>query len=69
MCEWASMMPGVTHLPWPSMTSAPAGGARLAPTATILPWSKTTVPLSICWPVAVSTVAPTMAVNRPGRGR
>src|SRR5690242_7116380 len=31
-CECTSMMPGVTYLPWPSMTVAPAGVSTLWPT-------------------------------------
>ncbi len=61
------MIPGVTHLPWPSMTVAPAGTATSLPTATILPPENTTVPPSICSPVAVRTVAPTTAVGAEGR--
>ncbi len=63
------MMPGVTHLPVPSMIVTPAGRAvSEPPTATILPSANTITPFSIRWPVAVRIVAPRMAVGRDGRG-
>ena len=38
------MIPGVTHLPVPSMTVAPAGAATSAPSATTLPSANSTDP-------------------------
>ena len=67
-CEWASMMPGVTYLPAPSMTFAPAGTATSAPTAAILPSRMTIVPFGIVAPDAVMIVAFVMATSRPAAG-
>src|ERR1700688_2182977 len=62
-----SMIPGVTYLPVPSMTSAPsAGGATFAPTATILPLRKRIEPLRITGPAAVSRVTLRISVARLG---
>ena len=38
MCECGSMMPGITHLPVPSITVAPAGAERFFPICAILPF-------------------------------
>ena len=79
VCECASMMPGVTCLPRPSTSSAPAGALRLLPTAVILPSTARTsafsrIPAGPC----VQTVAPrtttalgdaTGPSSRAGRGR
>src|SRR2546426_12325570 len=56
-CEWSSTSPGVTYLPVPSTTTAPAGASTFAPTATIRPSLSTIEPLGISWPVAVMIVA------------
>jgi hypothetical protein len=42
-----SMMPGVTHLPRPSITVAPAGAATVWPTETDLALGNSTEPFSI----------------------
>ena len=39
ICEWLSIIPGVTNLPMPSITSA-SSTSRLAPTAFISPSEK-----------------------------
>jgi hypothetical protein len=63
------MIPGVTHLPRPSITRALDGTAMEAsPTAAMRPSAMTTTPSSICSPVAVSTVAWTIAVACAGSG-
>ena len=41
------MMPGVTYLPVPSMTSASAGALTVAPTAAIFPFCSRIAPLRI----------------------
>ena len=62
--EWASMIPGVTHLPVPSISCAPHGEARSGPpTAWTMPSAKTTVPSLICWPSPLKTVAWRMTVG------
>ena len=37
MCEWQSMMPGITYWPLASMMVAPAGTITFSPTSAILP--------------------------------
>ena len=37
MCEWQSMIPGVTWRPRPSMTTAPSGACRSKPTCETFP--------------------------------
>ena len=49
--------PGVTNLPLPSITVAPAGTSTDAPTATITPSFTRIVPLATTGPAAVSSVA------------
>src|SRR6202022_4901181 len=44
MCECVSMMPGVTYLPVPSMTTASAGAVTEVPTAAIFPSRSSTDP-------------------------
>src|SRR5262249_21034184 len=61
MCEWASISPGETNLPVPSITSAPEGTFTLTPIALILPFCSTIVPFWIVPRVAVSSVALRMA--------
>src|SRR6266550_689901 len=57
-CECVSMIPGVTHLPVPSTTTASEGGAStVAPTATMRPSRSRIDPPAISWPVAVMIVA------------
>src|SRR5213593_5074779 len=55
--ECVSIRPGVTYLPVPSTTAAPAGASTLAPTATMRPSLNRTDPLRISWPAAVMSVA------------
>ena len=56
-------MPGVTHLPRASITSAPAGTATFGPAATMRPLRMTTVPPGIGSPPSPSaTVPPVMAM-------
>src|ERR1035437_1481898 len=52
-CEWSSMMPGVTYFPVPSMTTAPAGAATVAPTETTLPSCMRIAPFRVRGPAAV----------------
>ena len=47
VCEWQSMMPGVTCLPAPSTTRAPAGGGIEPPALTIFPPTARRSPFSI----------------------
>jgi hypothetical protein len=58
MCEWASMMPGVTNRPPASMTvaSSPAAGGSV-PTYSMAPPRSSSAPPSMRWPAAVRTVA------------
>jgi len=62
--ECASISPGVTNLPVPSITRAPAGTATLAslPSAAIAPPDSTIVPPSTTLPVAVMIVAWRIAI-------
>src|ERR1700733_1263736 len=61
-----SMIPGVTHRPWASMTSAPVGADKFCPTALTRPLTmRTSVPSSRV-PVPVSTVA--LRINVGGLG-
>src|SRR5690349_12668844 len=62
-------MPGVTHLPWPSMTTAPAGASTDAPTATSLPSRMSRAPLRMTGPAAVRMFTLRMTVGRDGNGR
>ena len=62
------MMPGVTYLPVPSMTFAPAGTGTSAPTAAILPSRMTIVPFSIVPLDAVMIVAFVIATSLPAAG-
>ena len=62
MCEWASMMPGITNIPSASITSAPAGTSTLAPTSAIFPSRIRIAPGDRIPPVTVSTVAPRITV-------
>jgi hypothetical protein len=66
--ECASTIPGITYLPLPSMTRAPAGTATLAPTAAIFPSRITTVPREIVPFEAVMIVALVIATRRPAGG-
>jgi len=47
MCEWQSMMPGVTNWPVASITTASAGAFRVPPTAAIFPSLIKMSPLSM----------------------
>src|SRR5713101_1025173 len=47
MCEWQSMMPGMTYLPEPSRMVAPAGAAILSPMAAIFPSWRRIEPLIV----------------------
>ncbi len=62
------MIPGVTHLPAPSTTAAPAGASTVWPTAAILPPCISTEPRSMRSPAAVSTVALVIRTGWEGRG-
>src|SRR5215471_7745596 len=62
------MMPGVTHFPVPSMTSASGGSVTVVPTAVTLPFCSTIDPRSIAGPAAVRIVALRMTVARAGAG-
>jgi hypothetical protein len=68
MCECVSMMPGVTHLPLASMTTASDGALTFVPTAATLPSRSSTEPFVIAGPVAVRIVAFRMSVVRDGSG-
>ena len=57
-----SIRPGVTHLPDASMLVAPAGTARLVPTAAIRPSRMSTVALLIFGPDTGYTVPPVIAM-------
>src|SRR5439155_6718810 len=59
----ASIIPGMTTLPRASITRAPAGACTSRPTAAILPFSTTTVPLSMTPRVNVSSLPPVMAIT------
>src|SRR4051812_3804561 len=62
------MMPGVTYLPAPSMTTAPAGAFTVAPTATTLPsWSRI-APFVMVGPAAVMMVTFRITVGRDAKG-
>jgi len=64
-----SMMPGVTYFPCASIvTTASAGVATFAPTATILPSRSRIDPLRITGPAAVRIVALRISVARDGNG-
>src|SRR5690349_12027112 len=69
MCEWVSMMPGVTYLPVPSMTTASAGAFTLGPTWAILPFVRSTAPFRMVGPAAVRIVTFRMTVGREANGR
>src|SRR6266542_5673280 len=58
------MIPGVTHLPVPSTTTASAGASTVAPTATMRPSRSRIDPPAISWPVAVMIVA--LRINTGG---
>ena len=53
MCEWLSIIPGITSLPAASMMRAPAGVRTDVPMAVILPFSIKIEPLRIGTPDAV----------------
>ena len=79
VCEWASMMPGVTCLPFPSTSTAPEGAERFFPTAATRPLTTRTsafsrIPADPCvHTVAARTTtadgAATGAAKRGGAGR
>ena len=62
------MIPGVTYLPVPSITTASLGAVTLAPTAAILPSRSSTLPFRIVGPAAVRMVTLRMSVVRDGKG-
>ncbi len=62
------MIPGVTHLPVPSTTTAPAGASTLAPTAATLPSRRRTEPRAMRSPAAVRMVALVMSTGWEGSG-
>src|SRR4051812_47889040 len=57
MCEWQSMMPGMTYCPPASITVAPAGSITFSPTAAIFPLVTTMEPCLIVPWVTVMIVA------------
>src|ERR1043165_3553771 len=57
VCEWGSMMPGMTYLPVASMTFAPAGADRFLPSCAIFPFCSRTSVFSRRPLVTVRTVA------------
>src|SRR5690348_8583542 len=63
-----SMIPGVTNLPVPSMTTASAGASTDAPTAAIFPSRSRIAPLWTAGPAAVRIVTLRMTVGFDGRG-
>src|SRR6476661_1951415 len=69
MCEWVSMIPGVTYLPVPSMTTASDGAVTLVPTSAILPSRRSTLPLRMVGPAAVRIVTLRISVGRDAKGR
>src|SRR3954471_18682644 len=62
------MMPGVTHLPLASITTASAGALTVCPTAATLPSWRRIAPRSITGPAAVRMVALRITVVRDGSG-
>src|SRR5687768_8265168 len=58
------MIPGVTYLPRPSMTSASVGALTVVPTAAILPSRSSTLPFRMVGPAAVMMVTSRMSVAR-----
>src|ERR1051325_2475516 len=68
MCEWTSMIPGVTYFPVPSITKASAGAVTAVPTATIFPSRSNTEPFASVGPTAVMIVALRINVVRRGKG-
>src|SRR5688500_5745995 len=62
--ECVSMRPGVTYLPWPSITTASAGASTVCPTATILPSRIRIAPLRTSGPAAVKMCTLRMTVAR-----
>src|ERR1043166_3857666 len=68
MCECTSMIPGVTYLPVPSITTASAGAVIDVPTAAIFPLRNSTEPFAIEGPAAVMIVALRISVVRLGNG-
>jgi hypothetical protein len=67
--EWASITPGVTHLPWPSITCHPTGTVTSLPAALILLFSTNTVPPSNRCPSPSKILAPTIAKGAAVAGR
>ena len=47
MCEWQSMIPGITYWPVPSITEAPGGTRTFSPTSAIFPSRTTMEPLKV----------------------
>src|SRR4051812_33529167 len=69
MCECVSMMPGVTYLPVPSITTASLGAVVVAPTSAIFPSRSSTLPPRIVGPAAVRMVTLRISVGRDANGR
>src|SRR6266550_4524532 len=67
-CEWSSIMPGVTYLPAPSITSASAGAFTVGPIAATFPFCNRIAPFLIIGPAAVSMLTLRMTVVREGKG-
>src|SRR5690348_8844091 len=63
------MIPGVRYFPVPSIVTASAGAVTLAPTSRIFPSSRSTAPLRIAGPAAVSIVTFRITVGRDAKGR
>ncbi len=66
MCEWQSMIPGVTNLPVPSTTVAVGDAFTSLPTSAILPFRISTEPFSIVPCVIVMTVALRIRISFAG---
>src|SRR5690349_16113685 len=62
-------MPGVSHLPCPSITTASDGASTLAPTLTIFPSRMSSAPLRMTGPAAVRMLTLRTTVVREGKGR
>ena len=62
------MIPGVTYLPAPSITSASAGELTVAPTAAIFPFWSRIAPFRIRGPAAVRMLTLRITVVRDGKG-
>src|SRR2546423_6465329 len=62
------MIPGVTYLPAPSITSASAGASTVAPTPAIFPFCMRIAPFLISGPAAVRMLTFRITVGREAKG-